>query len=167
LLELLLACHARIRSFVSLAHDVGSRVDAPEDKVVDGCLRVERYFAEALPLHVADEEESLLPRLRGQAPDVDVALQKMHDQHAQHGPKLRALQRASSFLREAPHNPERRAALAAVADDLAHDFDEHLELEETVIFPAIHRLLSTTTQATIVEELRGRRSGCLHDRQDG
>ena len=62
LVSLLLECHHRIRGFSALGVELGTRADLPAADVVQGCERVERYFGEALPLHVADEEESLLPR---------------------------------------------------------------------------------------------------------
>src|SRR5690606_15926791 len=65
LVDLLGECHARIRRFVELAHEAAIRMDAPVEQVIQACADVERYFVEALPLHVADEEESIAPRLKG------------------------------------------------------------------------------------------------------
>lgn len=157
LVDLLLECHDRIRSFVALARQAARRVDAPEDQIVEACLRVERYFSEALPLHVADEEQSVLPRIRGRSEDIDSALETMQGQHTQHEPKLRALLAASVAVREAPQDPDRRASLTAAAEQLEREFDEHLALEEAIIFPAIRRLLSSAVQAEMIKELRGRR----------
>lgn len=157
LVDLLLECHGRIRSFVALARQAASHVDAPHAEVVAACLRVERYFTVALPLHVTDEEQSVLPRIVGRSPDVDRALQAMREQHSQHEPKLRALLDASVAVRDAPADAERRAALAAAAEELDREFGEHLALEETVIFPAIGHLLSAAEQEEITAELRARR----------
>jgi hemerythrin-like domain-containing protein len=157
LVDLLLECHGRIRSFLALAHAAGSREGVPAAEVAEACARVERYFTEALPLHVADEDESILPRLRGADPEVDRALETMHAQHLEHEPLLAALLGAAAALREGPADPARRAALAEIATTLEHELGLHLTLEETVILPAIRRLLSAAAQAEIVEELRARR----------
>jgi iron-sulfur cluster repair protein YtfE (RIC family) len=154
---LLLGCHERIRSFVALARAAAEQVDLPDAEVVEACSRAERYFIEALPLHVSDEEESIFPRLRGRSPDVDRALQGMHEQHINHQPKLRALLDALSALRQSPRDAPQRAELIVAANALRNDFTEHLLLEETVVFPAIPRLLPAVMQAEIVEEIRARR----------
>src|SRR5690348_4599251 len=79
--ELLLECHERIRTFIALARAAGEKPDAPAAEIADACTRVERYFSKALPLHVLDEELSVLPRLRGSSPDVDRVLHDMESQH--------------------------------------------------------------------------------------
>ena len=43
----------------------------PRVGVLEASRRCERYFSEALPLHVEDEEQSLLPRRRGRTPELD------------------------------------------------------------------------------------------------
>ncbi|AKU91160.1 hemerythrin domain-containing protein [Vulgatibacter incomptus] len=158
LVDLLLDCHARIRSFAALARIAGERADATHAEVVDACERVERYFGIALPLHVADEEESILPRLRGVSPEVDRALADMHAQHAAHQAGLHAMLSASAAVRQDPGDAAKRATLVAAAAPLEREFAEHLALEETVLFPAIRREWSADVQAEVVRELRARRA---------
>jgi iron-sulfur cluster repair protein YtfE (RIC family) len=156
LVDLLQECHERIRSFVSLARTAGERVELPDHERVDACLRVERYFIHALPLHVADEEESVEPCLRGSSPEVDRALALMERQHREHEGKVRALLSASSCVRQDPADRGRGAMLVVVAEKLEKAFEEHLVMEETVLFPAV-RALPTLDQAGILEQLRARR----------
>jgi hemerythrin-like domain-containing protein len=158
LVELLLECHERIRRFAALARAAGEAPDATPEQLVEACTSVERYFGEALPLHVADEELSILPRLSGHSREVDEALASMHAQHAEHEPQLRAMLAACAALRQAPAEPVRRAALASLAADLQRAFEGHLQLEEAIILPAIRTALSASAQADIVKELRARRS---------
>src|SRR5687768_5521196 len=80
LVELLGECHERIRGFVALARRAATLRHVPADQIARACADVERYFSEALPLHVADEEESIAPRLRGLSPEVDDALAVMVQQ---------------------------------------------------------------------------------------
>jgi len=157
LVDLLAECHARIRRFLELAHEAAIRIDAPADQVSQACADVERYFIEALPLHVADEEESIAPRLKALSSEVDRALDMMTQQHEQHSPTLVELLRASATVRAQPNHQGARDHLAKVAQALKVEFEEHLTLEETVIFPAIRGLLLPEIQALIVSELRNRR----------
>jgi hemerythrin-like domain-containing protein len=156
LVELLLACHERIRRFSELALALGERSDLPRAEVVEACESCIRYFAEALPLHVRDEEESLLPRLRGRRPEFDEALLVMTREHGEHEPALRELLGCLRALREAPDSPAARAALAAVVEASVHALDRHLVAEETRVFPAL-ALLSRPVELEAIAELRARR----------
>ena len=157
LVDLLGACHQRIRRFVTLAQHAGSRPDVSLDDIAQACADVDRYFTQALPLHVADEEESIEPRLRGLSPVVDEALDVTARQHEQHQPEVNALLRAIRVLRECPRDDTARREVAAIASVLQTQFEAHLLLEESVLFPAIRELLSHETQAVILDELRRRR----------
>ncbi len=157
LVDLLGECHERIRRFTALARRAATQVDAPPDQVVQACLDVERYFGRALPLHVADEEESFEPRLRGASAEIDQALETLARQHQAHTAKVERLLRASADVRNDPGDLEARDALAAIAGELEADFAEHLALEERVVFPAIDQHLTHEIQAGILAEMRARR----------
>lgn len=157
LVDLMLECHQRIRSFIQLAERAGRERGLPAGEVIDACQRVERYFAEALPLHVADEDHSLIPRLRGKSEAVDRALDTMHGEHLDHRPHLDELVAASRALAQAPADEARQDRLGAIAARLARDFEAHLELEEAIILPAIRATLSAEEQAAVREEMRARR----------
>lgn len=158
IVDMLLECHVRLRRFSGLAVAVAEKTVAPALEVSAVCLRVERYFAEALPLHVRDEEESVLPRLRGRSPTVDAALDSMHDQHELHADLVARVLVAAATLRSAPRDPAARAALLGVARPLRAVLEPHLVAEEEVIFPALRSLVPSAEQAAIIRELRARRS---------
>lgn len=157
LVDLLLECHGRIRQFLELAREAGERRDLPVVDVVDACTRVERYFVEALPLHVRDEEDSILPRLSGRSSELDRALSQMQAEHQEHEPLLARLLSACRAVRAAPADPLCLLELSQAAAALGQAFDRHLELEETVVFPALRQLLSDALRAQITNELRARR----------
>lgn len=157
LVGLLLECHQRIRSFVRLAEEVGRRDDVPESEVVEACHRCERYFTEAFPLHVEDEEKSLLPRVRGLRPDIDHALLAMQAQHRAHDQLLQTFLAALRTVRRDPGQARHREELRAIAKDLHAELETHLTLEEQVIFPAIRSEISGEVQARVLDELRARR----------
>ena len=156
-IDLLLECHGRIRTFVTMARATGESQGREAHELVDACARVERYFTEALPLHVQDEEESLLPRLQGRRADVDRALASMHAQHEAHRPLLEAMLGAAGALRQSPGDPALLASLAGAARRLELDFQKHLDLEENLLFPAARELLEEAERADILGELRARR----------
>jgi hypothetical protein len=158
--DLLLDCHDRIRSFTAMAQRLarGDPAAAPEE-VADAAGQVRRYFAVALPLHARDEEESILPRLRGLDPEVDRELDAMHAEHAGHEPLLaRLVALCDALAAEPSRRAELGPALGQVADELAGHFAEHLGREERAVFPALGRL-SDGERAQIVAELRARRGG--------
>lgn len=153
--DLLLACHARIRSFTSLARACAAAADAD---VPDAAARVARYFTEALPLHVRDEEDSVLPRLRGTDAALDAALDAMAAEHAAHASTLAALRAACATLVARPADVSAREELARVATALEADFAAHLAAEEALVVPAL-RALDGASQAAVLAEMRGRRGG--------
>lgn len=158
LVDLLLECHARIRRFTALAHAAGTRTDATPQEIADACEQVRRYFSEALPLHVADEELSIEPRLRGLRPEVDGALAEMARQHTGHAPLLAGLLDACALLAQHPGDALARAHVVEAASALDAAFSPHLALEERVILPAVGSLLPADVQREIIAELRARRT---------
>jgi hypothetical protein len=158
LVDMLLECHGRIRTFGALAVEAGARDDVPDAERVEACERFDRYFGVALPLHVRDEEESVLPRLRGRSAAVDAALDRMHEEHAHHAPLLARLFATSAAVRATPSDPSLRRALHTAAVALNAAFEPHLRSEEEIVFPALRAMLPASEQAAIVNELRARRS---------
>ena len=160
--DLLLECHVRIRHFVAMAQRLGGASGAAAPEIADTAQRVVRYFGQALPLHVRDEEDSLAPRLRGRDPLLDAAIAAMEREHGEHQPALAMLLAATSAVAV---DPARHASLAVevrrAADDLARQFEDHLAQEEAVVLPAVRRLLDAETDAAIVQEMRQRRIGVI------
>jgi hemerythrin-like domain-containing protein len=156
--DLLLECHERIRSFLALARRIAEAGPADQEAVAEAAASVRRYFTQALPLHAKDEEESILPRLRGKDPRVDAELEIMAREHAEHERPLGALLEACERL---AGNPGRHAelvpAIATATEELERHFAIHLRREEEVIFPAVRRLLDRSSDSDIVTEIRARR----------
>lgn len=158
LVGLLLECHERIRTFGALARKVGEQSDYGSDDVIEASLGVVRYFTQALPLHVEDEEQSILPRLLGKQLAVDRGLALMQSQHASHQrPLERVVALCGDLAKRSAGAAELGAELRPLAQRLELELLEHLDLEEIVIFPAITLHLSADEQAAIVRELRARR----------
>ena len=157
--SLLLACHDRIRFFIDLAVRLADTHDANDDEIRGAAERVVRYFSESLPLHVQDEEESVLPRLRGRQALLDRALDGMRDEHRSHEPALESLLKTCRILETSPERlPELRRELADTAALLAGEFKAHLTSEEEIVLPAIRSLLTEEDRLSMLQELRNRRT---------
>ncbi len=155
--DLLLDCHDRIRKFTTMARDLAAARGARLEAIREAAAQVRRYFIESLPLHMADEEKQILPRLIGMNAELDRALAAMEADHMAHEPLVRRLVELCSVL---VADPRQIAAVAtelhAVAMQLTTEFFVHLEREERVIFPALRRLPSDERTA-IRTAMRARR----------
>lgn len=113
--------------------------------------RVVRYFTVALPLHAADEDELVAPRLVGAGRDVTEALATVEREHIEHQALIDALV-------DACREPIADASvIAAAAEAVGTHMAVHLELEEAVVFPAL-RALPASERAAIVAAMKQRRS---------
>ncbi|MCC6644045.1 MAG: hemerythrin domain-containing protein [Polyangiaceae bacterium] len=157
--ELLLECHQRIRTFTALAARLAGAADRPHHEVSTAAAQVHRYFTVALPLHEADEEESITPLLLSEpgGEAVAAATTTMADEHRAAHELLGALEPGWARLAEDPRELARLApALASTTDALAALFVRHLAREETEIFPRIAALTEEQRRA-LVTAMRTRR----------
>jgi len=158
--DLLTGCHDRIRHFTGVAVKLAHAQGAAPQEIVQAAAGVHRYYSVSLPLHEADEEETLRPRL-GTVADEKVrhALMAMSDQHMAID---ELLERLLPLLLMVQNNPEALSAagaeMCAIAKALDEMFRAHLQMEEEAIFPAIRAQLPDATQAEILHEMQGRRT---------
>ncbi len=157
--ELLIGCHQRIKHFTSVATKLAHAQAATPQEIQDAAETVYRYYSISLPLHEADEEDSLRPRL-DKIPDDRVrhALAAMHDQHMAIDDLL---ERLLPLLRLVGNNPSAIAdaggEMCSITKALSEMFAAHLQMEEEVIFPAIEAQLTETDRAELLAEMRARR----------
>ncbi len=157
LVELLAECHERIRRFLDLAHRLTTTPGLQPDDIASVASQVHRYFTGAFALHMADEDELLLPRLRGRDPALDAALERMEADHVEHADHLERLVALCDELARDPRRLAARAnALAETVDALTLGLEAHLGLEELVIFPRL-AMLTAVERASIRREMRARR----------
>jgi iron-sulfur cluster repair protein YtfE (RIC family) len=153
----LLECHQRIRDFCALARRL-AEPGIPHDATAEAARRVHRYFTEALPLHAADEDETLEPHLRGRSLELDAALDRMRHEHQEHQPLVARL---CGLARGLCLDPGQLTAhggeLSAVAQQLERRLLEHIEHEERAILPAIAALLPPRTRESIAAQFAARR----------
>lgn len=158
LVDLLAACHGQIRKHVVFARRLaaegsGWRLDIVRDTA--GWIR--RYFTIALPLHIADEDDTLAPRLVGMGGEIAQAMKTMAVDHIDHQLRIDRLIQLARLLETNPAQlPAVAPPLGRLVEDIAAELSVHLELEERVVFPAI-RMLPAATQETVLAEVRRRR----------
>lgn len=157
--DLLTACHVRIRHFTSAAVKLAHAQAAAPEELQMSAAGVYRYLSVSLPLHEADEEDTLRPRLEAVADDrVHHALVAMHDQH-QAIDEL--VERLLPLLLLVERNPavihEAGGEMCSITKALQEMFDAHLKLEEDAIFPAIRDSLPESERLAMLKEMQQRR----------
>ncbi len=157
--DLLIACHERIRHFSSMLRKLAHAEGATDEEIRNAAGSALRYFSIALPLHEADEEESVRPRLIALSnPEITGALEAMTHQHQAVDDLV---ERLSPVLRLLSHNPAKlpdvHAELCSLSAALQEVFEGHLALEESVIFPFLHQQLSPEALTSVLGEMQQRR----------
>ena len=155
-LELLYACHERVRRFTALAGRLAAHVadHGADEQARDAASQILRYFELSLPNHHADEEEDVFPALRGLN---DVALAgAIAALEAEHAVLDTLWQEAAPWLRAVAQG-EARVAPETLAQFVAA-YAVHTEREEREVFSAIDRLPASTVDA-IAQRMRARRGG--------
>lgn len=160
---LLSDCHRRIEMFLgslqAVAKDMDHSLTEEIRQTLDSALR---YFREAAPKHTADEEQSLFPRLRQvKHPDVQAALDTLDTLESDHrwtAPLHAEINRlgqrylSKGNLTAAEVNDFRRAVA-----ELTTLYQQHISVEDRVVFPAAAQFLSQTQRTDIGEEMAARR----------
>lgn len=161
---LLSDCHRRIEMFLGALKVVATTIDQPlSEETAQALTAALRYFREAAPKHTADEEESLFPRLRGvNDPDARAALaqlEQLEKDHqwadALHAEVDRLGQRYLSKTRLSPVEVEK---FRTAVDQLGSMYQQHIRVEDEMIFPVAARVLSQDDRASIAREMADRRN---------
>lgn len=158
-------CHRRIEKFldVLLTLAVGAQGGALTDEQRAAVETSLRYFKESAPKHTADEEESLFPRMRAsQHPEANQTLpdlDHLYTDHVQVNENHRVMDElfrqwlANGFL----PSPE-ITRLTSLLHSLKETYTRHIKEEESQIFPAAARILTTTDLRDVGLEMAKRRS---------
>ena len=157
--ELLVGCHQRIRHFTGVAAKLAHAQGAAPDEVRQAAGSVHRYYSVSLPLHEADEDQTLQPRLRAVADQqVRHALLVMGEQHQAIDELIERLLPLLVLVR---NNPDALAEvggeMCCITKALEEIFRAHLQMEEEVIFPAIRSALPESARGEILREMQERR----------
>jgi pyridoxamine 5'-phosphate oxidase len=151
-LELWLACHERVQRFCNLLGRVREHVEkyGADTEAAESATSIRRYFNEAAPRHHEDEEIDLFPRL----------LARLDEQAPTNDADEAALVRAAIGVLTAEHRTNEvlwaalDAALAHIArgeaaaleaikvEAFGRTYRRHIDLEESVVMPAMQRHFS-------------------------
>lgn len=159
--DLLVECHGRIRKFLTMARSLAGARGAMPEEITHVAQQVRRYFAESLPLHIADEHDDIMPRLASAGPEVAAALAEMDTEHVRHEPLVGKLVLLCERIARDPASLDAlRSPLGELVHQLGNEFLVHLEREESVIFPALRQLPAEQRDA-IHSAMRERRARAL------
>ena len=164
-LQLMVDCHARIERFAAalllvLQQEAGGMLlQAGNHALAEKALR---YFRSASPLHTADEEESLFPRIRKiETPEgkrASALLDALESEHIEVEALLMpCLDACEEWLASYKMCAEHHARLVATLKKIAHAYHEHIRVENEVLFPLCAELLSDEDLWDIGTELAVRR----------
>jgi hemerythrin-like domain-containing protein len=157
--DLLLGCHQRIRHFTDVALRLATLAGATDADVASAAAAVHRYYTVGLPLHEADENETVYPRLaRVAADELAAANQAMYDQHRELDALIADLVPLWAELMQHPRRlSELQPRLQPLTERLSQLWNTHLDLEEATVFPAMGGSLSAADLAAMAAEMRARR----------
>lgn len=161
--EMLTTCHERVQRMLRLLARLREHLASHghDEQAAQAARDVMRYFDLAAPLHHQDEELHVFPVLLAQGDaavqSVVRRLQQDHRVMEQAWPRARALlQTVASKEPGVAWSPWDAAALRTL-DGFSGRYDEHIRLEEDVVYPAALALLDTPSLSAIGEEMQARR----------
>ncbi|MEW5737998.1 MAG: hemerythrin domain-containing protein [Myxococcota bacterium] len=155
-IEALLAAHQRARTALKLAASLGTA--SATEGTAELARAISQVLGEDLPRHMSHEEEVLAPRLAGLHVVVDAALQRMQHEHFQlHAALAQVTMLCESIARDVSRLHALRFSLEPAVQTLAARLEAHHAMEESILFPAIRRLMPPGDQTDVRRELRARR----------
>jgi hemerythrin-like domain-containing protein len=162
-LGMLSDCHRRIARFLETLISVAeqSHGGALSDNQRQGLEASIKYFRESAPKHTADEEDSLFPRLRRRTADTGkrmALLTMLHSDHVavvwQHDAVDQLVQH---WLRDNRLPDVAAKRLIELLHGLRNTYQEHIEMEETRLFPFAAKMLTSGDLSEIGSEMAQRR----------
>lgn len=162
-LGMLSDCHRRIARFLEALISVteqarGGALNAEQREALESALK---YFHEAAPKHTADEEDSLFPRVRARTAHSGKRSGLLTLLHADH---VAAVERhdevdrlGRTWIRDGRLAADDTKHLLALLYWLRKTYQEHIEIEETRLFPFAGRVLTQTDLLEIGGEMAHRR----------
>lgn len=154
-------CHRRIERFLGALVSVSEQPagEALDQERRNGLEAALRYFREAAPRHVADEEESLFPRLRehGDARAIEALskLEREHDAIEGWHAELDGIGRR--WLDRGELETAQLAQFRELAERLRTAYEPHIALEDDEVFPHARRLLGAEKLRAVGREMAARR----------
>lgn len=154
-------CHRRIEHFLGILSLVAERASgraltSEEAAAVQAALE---YFGKGGQRHNADEEESLFPRLRAAAQENQfIEIAGLEGDHREANEWHQAAEKLyEQWLQGGALAAADQDKLLSLTQRLKRLYEEHIRLEEQVVFPRAAELLNRESIAEIGQEFRKRR----------
>ena len=158
---MLIDCHRRIERFLHILWMVAERANdrALTDEEAEAVQSALHYFRVGGQRHTSDEEESLLPRLRAESTAGNFEeIHGLENDHRNANDLHAAVDILYSAWIAAGHlNSENEPRLRSGTEQLKHLYQEHIQIEEKIVFPRAIEKLDSRTIAAIGREFRERR----------
>jgi hemerythrin-like domain-containing protein len=143
-IELLLACHEKVRRFADLTVRLRDHVarHGADKQAQEAAQSILRYFNIAAPLHHDDEEQDLFPALRSRGiHSLNLAIDRLATEHL-------ALSKLWTGVQGWLEDVRQGAAQAAPStlDEFAQTYKAHAQREEDEVYPAASQLTATQRQ---------------------
>jgi hemerythrin superfamily protein len=138
-LELLYACHDKVRHFSALIGKLAPHVAAQgaDQEAQEAAANALRYFEQALPLHHADEEEDVFPALRSlRDSELNAAIEAAHNEHLVLD---RLWQSLRDWLKQIASG-QTPAQPPYLLPQFVRDYPAHATHEENEVFVGLERL---------------------------
>lgn len=151
-------CHRqldrRVRALCAAADVLAAGAGGPGDcDIIDDVLD---FLDRSDARHVADEEESILPRLGAASGDTEL-IEEIQREHREHDEIHADIRAEVAAWTERPPPAEQATRLAELARQLQKAYEGHIELEDDKLVPAMKAHLSASDLAAIFDEMRARR----------
>jgi hemerythrin-like domain-containing protein len=159
-LGMLKDCHRKIESFLVILCIVADRakgksLTGEERTAVETALH---YFRLGGQRHTADEEDSLFPRLRAIATTTLESIRRLEDDHRQADALHDSIDRLyAAWISAGTLGKEKERQLLAETGRLKLLYAEHIDVEETLVFPHAAQVLDSPALAAIGSEFSARR----------
>lgn len=157
--EMLRACHERVERMLALLARLREHLPGhgADDNARQAARDVMRYFDLAAPHHHQDEELHVFPPLKAQGDPATVAVvSRLQRDHLQ----MESCWREARQVLDAVATGARQALSAAddgALDRFAGLYDEHIQAEESLAYPAAAALLDEPALAAMGREMMRRR----------
>ena len=163
-ISMLYDCHKRIERFLDTLLTIsrsrrGEALDEHHRSAVSAALH---YFEQGAPLHTADEEESLFPRLRSstanEAARLGKCLSELEIEHRDKERRHGIVQRlATTWLEGSRLSTEDAQVLRNELERLELTYRRHIRTEEDRVFPVAAKVLPQEDLQAIASEMKARR----------
>ncbi len=158
---MLIDCHRRIERFLHVLCVVANRARnrALTDEEATAVQSALQYFHVGGLRHTADEEESLFPRLRAESNTGNIEeLDELESDHRSANNLHEAVKALySAWIAAGWLSLEDEQRLRSNTELLKHLYEDHIQVEEKIVFPRAAEMLDSHAIAAMGQEFHARR----------